>query len=130
MTELNYFAIAVAAVAVFMLSSVYYTIFGQQMAQLSEAYADPGRPPAWRMGVELVRNVVLATVVAGLSEEIGIDGWLPAVGLAVALWIGFPLVLWTGAIIWERVPWRLAAIHGGDWLMKLLVATVIVSVWR
>ena len=30
----------------------------------------------------------------------------------------------------ERAPWKLAAIHAGDWLVKLLVVTVIVSVWR
>ena len=27
-------------------------------------------------------------------------------------------------------PARLAAIHGGDWLVKLLVVAVIVSVWQ
>jgi hypothetical protein len=30
----------------------------------------------------------------------------------------------------EGTPWRLAAIHGGDWLAKLLVVAAIVSVWR
>jgi hypothetical protein len=29
----------------------------------------------------------------------------------------------------ERTPWKLAAIHAGDWLIKLLVVTVIVSAW-
>jgi hypothetical protein len=28
------------------------------------------------------------------------------------------------------VPWKLAAIHAGDWLVKLVVVTVIVSLWR
>jgi hypothetical protein len=26
--------------------------------------------------------------------------------------------------MWEKAPWRLAAIHAGDWLMKVLVITV------
>ena len=30
--------------------------------------------------------------------------------------------------MWEKVPPKLAAIHG-DWLLKLLVIAVIVSVW-
>ena len=27
-------------------------------------------------------------------------------------------------------PWRLAAVHGGDWLAKLLAVALIVSVWQ
>ena len=49
--------------------------------------------------------------------------------LGLALWIGFPLVLWIGAVIHESTPVRLAVIHGGDWLVKLLLVGVIVSVW-
>jgi hypothetical protein len=29
----------------------------------------------------------------------------------------------------EKVPPKLATIHSGDWLLKLLVIAVIVSVW-
>jgi hypothetical protein len=39
-------------------------------------------------------------------------------------------VLWTGAILWEKTPWKLAAIHAGDWVVKLLVIVLIVSVWQ
>ncbi|MPZ92517.1 MAG: DUF1761 family protein [Actinobacteria bacterium] len=53
-----------------------------------------------------------------------------AVQLGFALWIGFPIVLWAGAIMHEKVPSKLAAIPAGDWLLKLLVIAVIVSVWR
>lgn len=37
--------------------------------------------------------------------------------------------LWTGAMIHEDTPWKLAVIHAGDWLVKLLVVAVIVTVW-
>jgi hypothetical protein len=30
----------------------------------------------------------------------------------------------------EKVAWRLAAIHGGDWLLNLLMIALLVSVWR
>jgi hypothetical protein len=43
---------------------------------------------------------------------------------------GFPVVLLSGSVIWEKVPAKLAAMHSGDWLVKLLVVSVIVSVWR
>jgi hypothetical protein len=69
-------------------------------------------------------------VVAGLAAQGGIDAWTGGLVLGLALWLGFPLVLWTGAVVHENTPWQLAAIHGGDWLVKLLVVSVIVSVWQ
>ena len=54
---------------------------------------------------------------------------LGPVQLALALWIGFPVVLLTGSVIHEKVPPMLAAIHAGDWLLKLLVITTAVALW-
>ena len=56
--------------------------------------------------------------------------WTGAVKLGFSLWIGFPIVLWTGAVLLEKVPAKLATIHAGDWLLKPLVIAVIVSVWH
>jgi hypothetical protein len=50
--------------------------------------------------------------------------------LGLALWIAFPVVLLVGSVTQENVPWKLAAIHAGDWLAKLLIIAVIVSLWR
>jgi hypothetical protein len=27
------------------------------------------------------------------------------------------------------VPWQLAAVHGGDWLLKLVIISLVVSLW-
>ena len=130
MIDLNPLAVAVAVVAAFVLSSAYYAVFGTQLAALSEAYADTARPPAWKILVELVRSLVVVLVVAGLASLLEISTWTVGVWLGLALWIGFPVVLLTGSVVHENVPGKLAAIHAGDWLLKLVVASVIVSVWR
>lgn len=49
--------------------------------------------------------------------------------LALALWVAFPAVLLAGSVFHERVPVPLAAIHAGDWLIKLLLITGIVGLW-
>jgi hypothetical protein len=95
---------------------------------VSAAAAEGDRPPAWKVGAELVRCLVLASVMAGLASQGDIDRWAGGLALGLALWAGFPLVLWTGAMLHERTPWKLAAIHGGDWLVKLPVVGVIVAV--
>jgi hypothetical protein len=46
------------------------------------------------------------------------------------VWIAFPVVLLLGSVIWEDVPMRLAAIHSGDWLFKVLAVTTIVTLWH
>jgi hypothetical protein len=49
--------------------------------------------------------------------------------LGLALWLGFPFVLLTGSMMWEKVPAVTAMLHAGDWLLKLVVISVIVGLW-
>lgn len=69
-------------------------------------------------------------MVAGLVARLDLGNWTGAVVLGLALWIAFPVVLLAGSVFHESVRWRLAAIHAGDWLVKLLVIAVIVRFWR
>jgi hypothetical protein len=50
--------------------------------------------------------------------------------LGLVLFAGFPFVLLTGSVLWDKVDWRLAAIHGGDWFLKLLVISLIIGLFR
>jgi hypothetical protein len=129
--ELNPAAIAVSAIAAQIVSIGYYVPLTPQLAKLSAAYEDTEAavPPPGKLLLEFVRNLVLATVVAGLSSELDLSKLVEGLGLGAILWIGFPVVLWTGAVMWEKIPPRLAAIHSGDWLIKLLLVAAIVTVW-
>jgi hypothetical protein len=48
------------------------------------------------------------------------------------MWLGLSATQWTSSIVWEKVPVNMAAIHAGDWLVKLLAISVILGlgVWR
>ena len=130
MLGINYVAVVIAAVAAFVGAFVWYIVFGKQREVLSSAANPQARPPAWMMPVELVRTLVLSVVVAGLTSHLSITDWTGAVQLAFVLWIGFPVILLSGSVLYENVPWKLAAIHAGDWLVKLLIITVILGVWH
>lgn len=129
MPDLNFLAVAVAAVAAMTVSLGWYTIFGRQLAALSPAAATAGQPPPWKLAAEFGRGLLVAAVVAGLAGRLDLIGWPSAILLGLVLWTGFPAVLLTGSVLWEHVPLRLAALHAGDWLVKLLVVAVIVGVW-
>ena len=129
--EINYLAIGVAVVAAFVASTVWYTVFGAERNRLLGTAGDASeRPPVWMMLVELVRSFVVAYVLAVLFGLAGVAGFLGAVGLGLLTWVGFPVVLLVGSVIWDRVPFKLAAIHAGDWLVKLLLMAIIVGLWR
>jgi hypothetical protein len=130
MPDVEILAVLAATVAAFILGGAYYAVLGDQLAQVSEAAAAGGRTPPWTLAVELLRNLVVASVVAGLAAEGEIDGLAGGLCLGLALWVGFPVVLWAGAMVHERTPWKLAAIHAGDWLAKLVAVAAIVAVWQ
>jgi hypothetical protein len=124
-------AIAVSAVAVFVVSSIWYVVFAaQRKAFVPDAAGGDERPAPWKAALELLRSALVASVIAGLAAHLSADSVGEVVLLGLALFVGFPFVLLTGSVIWDNVNWRLAAIHAGDWLLKLLVISVVVGLFR
>ncbi len=134
MLKINYLAVVVAAVAAFVLSSLWYSpfLFGNEMMKLQGvnpgAMADMAMP-AWKMLAEFVRSLVVAYVLARFVMLLGVTTWKGALRLGAWVWV-FPTMILLGSVLHENVPLMLAAIHVGDWLVKLLVMAVILSVWR
>jgi hypothetical protein len=128
MSQLNYWAVAVAAIAGFIAAFAYYAGFGGRLAAAGGALTDE-RPPAWIPLFELVKHLVLAAVVAGPVAAMDVTTWVGGLLVGLVLWVGFPVVLLAGSVVHENVPWPVAAIHAGDWLAKLVIIAVIVGVW-
>ncbi len=131
MLGINYLAVVVAAVSAFVASSVWYIVFGKELAKVSFAFAEARqKPQPWKMLGVIVQSLVLALVLAYVIGLIGDVDWMGAVRVGVLLWIGLSAMQWVGSIMWEKVPWKMAAIHAGDWLVKLVLIAGIVGVWR
>lgn len=123
--------IAVAAVVAFVLSSVYYALVTPWERRAVGAGAlDRGKPVPWKVLAELARTAVVAGVFAWVAERSGHIGVAPGLVLALILWVGFPLVLLSGSVMWEKVHPATAAMHAGDWLMKLLLIAVVIGLLR
>jgi hypothetical protein len=130
MNRVNFLALAAVTVVAFIASSLWYSplLFGRQFLELSGTTASP-HPNAVKALCELIRTLVLAYVIARLVRLLNIVDWKGALRLGLWLWIGFPVVLLTGSMLWQNVPWQLAAIHSGDWLIKLILIPVTLAVW-
>jgi|ERR1700704_4953535 hypothetical protein len=135
MMHVNYLAVLVAAVAVFVLGWLWYSplLFYKpwmRLRGLDPVAAMAGaQMPAWKLLIEVGRCLVLAYVLARFVALLGVSSSMGAVHVGLLLWIGFPVILLAGSVLWDNVPWKVAAIHAGDWLVKMLVIPIIVSAW-
>jgi hypothetical protein len=136
MVHVNYLAVLVAAITVFVLGWLWYSPFLFYKPWMRARGLDPAaamagaKMPAGKLVIELVRCIVLAYVIARFVALLGISSWMGAVHFGVMLWIGFPVILLIGSVLWENTPVKVAAIHAGDWLVKLLVIPISVTVWH
>jgi hypothetical protein len=109
-------------------------VFGKQRMELlgndAGATADMRKVQPWKILGEIVRTFIVTYVLARFVVLLGIVDWKSAVRLGLWLWFGFPFMILVGSVVWDRRPWKLAAIHTGDWLVKMLLMAVMLAVWR
>ena len=119
--------IVIAAIAAFVFSSIYYVVAPKAPpANAERGSAREERPKPWQIGLELVRSAIVAALMAGLL--IAGDWSGPGAGALLGLALfALPLVLLAGSVQWEKVPVSTAALHTGDWLIKLVLIGVIVG---
>ena len=72
------------------------------------------------------RSFVIALALYVLLIKCGISGWRSALQLGAFLWI-FPVFILLGSILHANYSIGLALIHAGDWLVQLLVLSVIIG---
>lgn len=116
-------AIGVSAAAAFVISAVYYG--AMPAAPVTEP---PQRAVIAQLLVELLRNLAVAALIAGLLAVADRSGLGAGVLLGLALWT-LPLVLLLGSVFHEGVPVQRAALHAVDWLLKLVAIGAIVGLF-
>jgi hypothetical protein len=136
MVHVNFLPVLVAAIVVFVLGWLWYSPFLFYKPWMRARGLDPvaamtgAKMPAGKLVVELLRCIVLAYVIAHFVALLGVSSVFGAIHFGLLLWIGFPVILLVGSILWENTPVKAAAINAGDWLVKMLVISIIVSVWQ
>jgi hypothetical protein len=132
MVKMNYLAIFIAAIAAFVFSSLYYSplLLGGVWRTVDPVVTATAKPSAAKAVIEFVRTLLITLVMARILATLQVVEWKTAVQLELLLWFGFSALMWVGAIMWEKTPWPVAAIHSGDWLVKTVLITFILGVWR
>ena len=128
--KINWMAVIVTGLVAFGLSTVWYSpwLFGNVWAQYRDTSITT--VPTWKFFIAPLREIITAAVLAFLVVRIKPQNWRSALILGLVLWLGFYVVQLTGAVIWDNRPWQLSAVHAGDWFMKMLFMTVVLSAWH
>ncbi len=128
--RVNRGAVVLTGLAAFALSLVWYSppVFGGVWLELSGA--DAAAMPLWKMLVAPLREIISASVLAFLIVRLRLSDWRGGLGLGLGLWLAFYAVQLSGAVIFDDMPWKLGAVHGGDWLMKMAFMAVVLSLWH
>ena len=129
MPDVDPLPVLAGGLAAFLLGGAYYAALGEQLVAASGASGEEELPP-WKFSLEFLRGVILAAIVAGIAVQGEIDEPAGGLALGLALWVGFPAVLWGGAVLHGETAAKVAAIHAGDWLLKLLVLGALLSAWQ
>ena len=128
--KISYTAVVVTGLMAFALSLLWYSplLFGNIWMALRDAPVNP--LPGWTFAFAPLREIITAFLLAHLIVRLGIMNWKSALGLALALWFAFYFVQLAGAVLWDNRPWQLGLVHGGDWLMKMIFMSVVLSAWH
>jgi hypothetical protein len=104
-------------------------VFGAAWMRLSNVtpeMANASRRDRWmRAFVSFVASLCTALLLNYLAITLGVNDWIGAVGLSLALWLGFIAPSMLHAVLWERRPLALYFINSLYWLVTLIVITLM-----
>jgi len=130
--HVNYLAIAVAAVASYILAAIWYgAIFAKTWVRLTGI--TEMKPKPMNIILMLIACFVMAYVLHH-SLVFG-DAYLKTSGVSGALagafflWLGYVAVTTLATKLYENKPWGLWVMDNAFWLIAMMMMGVILSVW-
>ena len=136
MTAISIFPIGVAAIASFIIGSLWYSplLFGRHWAALV-GIDDKQMEEAKARGViklyvaQFITTLVTFSVLAFLFAATGTHGGWNGAVLGFFVWLGFVVTEAAGKVMWERKSTKLTLINIGSSLLSLLLGGAIIGAW-
>lgn len=134
MSDINFWAVVVAALAAVAVGGLWYgLLFHKPYLKLRVVYpgapAD-GKPSPVEVLGDIVRYLITATAIAYLFVQLDVNDWQTALGYGALLWFGFQTMLLFGFLLHEKTPLKIHLIHSSDALASMLLMSVILGTWR
>ncbi len=135
MPHINYLAVLVSGVAIFMLGGLWYSpvLFAKKWMAL-QGRSGEDMSGGGNMAVNYVQvflcGLITAWVLAIVIEFLPVLDVMRAVKLAILCWLGFAAATSYGTAIFSMKPKALWAIDSALYLVSFIIAAVILAAWR
>jgi Protein of unknown function (DUF1761) len=127
---INYVALLVAALAKFVIGSVWFTALGRQwrkMAGIPEGGSMKGLPKA--MVIDLIGNFVMAFVLVHAVHYAGAKSLGQGAAVGFFNWLGFIAVVTLTTSVYEGKPFKLFLFNNVYLAVSLATMGAILAVW-
>lgn len=130
-SELNWLAVAVAAVAWFAFSAIWYSVPAMSKAWQESARVNPEEGGSFAVALVtsflcyVATTIVIALIAAGIGASTFADG----VALGVTLGVGFGVASALVSQVYENKGTDYWLINGLNAVISLTIVSVILSVW-
>ncbi len=138
---INYFAVLVSAIAVIVVSFVWYgPLFGKAWMRMvgfdkatPEEMAQGKKKMPMNAFIQFVAALVMAWVMAhGIifaNAFMGTSGAWGGIMVGLMAWLGYVMPVSIGMVLWEGRSWKYWCIVGGNWLVNMAIIGTILGMW-
>ncbi len=132
----NYIAVVVAGVAIFMIGGVWYSALFRKQWIAAQGWTEADMKAAATGNMagmyvsQFVTSMVAAWVLAVIMNHFVDLTPLRGALVGVLCWLGFTATVVYSNVVWNMKPKRLWVIDAGYYLIAYAVAGVILAVWR
>ena len=134
LSELNYLAILVTAVVIWVIGAIWYSMLFGKVWMAAHGYT-PEQLEGMRAGmaraygVSFLCYLVLATVLSLLIALLGLDSAIAGAKLGVICWLGFIATIGCTAYLYSNKSITTWIIDAAYQLVFMIVAGVILAIW-
>lgn len=138
MVDVNYAAIIASAFAALVIGALWYgPLFGKpwmtMMGFTPESVKSMKMGPMTAMVGGFVAFLLTAFVLAHhlvfAGAYLGTEGYELALMSGFWIWLGFYVPVTAGVVLWEGKPWKLFVLNAAYYLVTILVAAIILTLW-
>jgi hypothetical protein len=133
--SVNWLAVLVSSIVFMVLGFIWYTALGKQWAAYTgwtreKVQQLPRNDMMISYGLTFVSAFLQAWVLAAIFRAMQVTEIKTALAVAAVVWVGFTAAPAVGNYAFEHRPWGLFAINNALYLINLLVAGIILVLWK
>jgi hypothetical protein len=136
LSHANYWAIGVAALAYFILGSLWFSVFFGKIwsAEVQKHGVTIKEPEKKEIGMKMLQtflgNLIASFSIAYLVYACGISRWQSGLKLGLLCGVGFAAAGISIAYVWESRSIRLLSIDCGYAILGITLSGIIITLWH